>query len=290
MVARIVDSRARVARDGGDPRRDCGDGLVGDAGKLLSVLGAAEQLTERAVRCRHLVEMAVDQHIGKAAFLLHALGERFVAVVDVADIDDQVGLERFQRLEIDLGIATPGEPRNFTDAGQFVITFKAPSGTKLTVTEQEVANLERLIKEIVRPKDLAIIVDNIGVDNGFSAVYTSNAAMHTGFVQVGLKPEHSIGSYEYIRRIKKRMGEEMPELTPFFSTGSLVDAVVSMGAPAPIDVQVVGATSASTIEWLKRLQASCACRPPSPTCSCLRTSITRLCGLTSIAFTRRSSA
>jgi multidrug efflux pump subunit AcrB len=128
-----------------------------------------------------------------------------------------------------------------TDAGQFVITFKAPSGTKLTVTEQEVANLETLIKELVRPEDLAIIVDNIGVDNGFSAVYTSNAAMHTGFVQVGLKPEHQIGSYEYIRRIKKRMGEEMPELTPFFSTGSLVDAVVSMGAPAPIDVQVVGA-------------------------------------------------
>src|ERR1700691_4316407 len=132
-----------------------------------------------------------------------------------------------------------------TDAGQFVITFKAPSGTKLTVTVREVANLEGLIKEIVRPEDLAIIVDNIGVDNGFSAVYTSNAAMHTGFVQVGLKPEHQIGSYEYIRRIKKRMGEEMPELTPFFSPGTLVDAVVSMGAPAPIDVQIVGANLAA---------------------------------------------
>src|SRR5579862_1717703 len=128
-----------------------------------------------------------------------------------------------------------------TDAGQFVITFKAPSGTKLTVTEREVANLESLIKEIVRPEDLGIIVDNIGVDNGFSAVYTSNAAMHTGFVQVGLQPEHRIGSYEYIRQIKKRIAYEMPEITPFFSTGSLVDAVVSMGAPAPIDVQVVGA-------------------------------------------------
>jgi len=128
-----------------------------------------------------------------------------------------------------------------TDAGQFVITFKAPSGTKLTVTEKEAANLERLIKEIVRPEDLGAIVDNIGVDNGFSAVYTSNAAMHTGFIQVGLRPEHRVGSYEYIRQIKKRMAAEMPELTPFFSTGSLVDAVVSMGAPAPIDVQVVGA-------------------------------------------------
>jgi multidrug efflux pump subunit AcrB len=131
-----------------------------------------------------------------------------------------------------------------TDAGQFVITFKAPSGTKLTVTEREVAHLESLIKGIVRPDDLAIIVDNIGVDNGFSAVYTSNAAMHTGFVQVGLQPGHGIGSYEYISQIKKRMAQEMPELTPFFSTGSLVDAVVSMGAPAAIDVQIVGANLA----------------------------------------------
>jgi multidrug efflux pump subunit AcrB len=132
-----------------------------------------------------------------------------------------------------------------TDAGQFVITFKAPSGTKLTVTERKVANLESLIKAIVRPGDLAILVDNIGVDNGFSAVYTSNAAMHTGFVQVGLQPGHSIGSYEYISRIKKRMAQEMPEITPFFSTGSLVDAVVSMGAPAAIDVQIIGADLAA---------------------------------------------
>jgi multidrug efflux pump subunit AcrB len=66
--------------------------------------------------------------------------------------------------------------------------------------------------------------------------------MHTGFVQVGLQPGHRIGSYEYIRQIKTRMAQEMPQLTPFFSTGSLVDAVVSMGAPAPIDVQVVGAS------------------------------------------------
>ena len=128
-----------------------------------------------------------------------------------------------------------------TDAGQFVITFKAPSGTKLTVTEKKVAGMETLIKQVVRPEDLGIIVDNIGVDNGFSAVYTSNAAMHTGFIQVGLKPEHRVGSYEYINKIKKLMADEMPEITPFFSTGSLVDAVVSMGAPAPIDVQVVGA-------------------------------------------------
>jgi hypothetical protein len=60
------------------------------------------------------------------------------------------------------------------------VSLKAPSGTKLTATEKEVAKAENLIKAIVQPDDLGILVDNIGVDNGFSAVYTPNAAMHTG--------------------------------------------------------------------------------------------------------------
>ena len=77
-----------------------------------------------------------------------------------------------------------------TDAGQFVINIKAPSGTKLDVTEKEVVRAEALIKSVVSADDLGIVVDNIGVDNGFSAIYTPNAAMHTGFIQVGLKPGH----------------------------------------------------------------------------------------------------
>jgi multidrug efflux pump subunit AcrB len=128
-----------------------------------------------------------------------------------------------------------------TDAGQFVINIKAPSGTRLVVTEQEVARAEAIIKQVVQPTDLGIIVDNIGVDNGFSAIYTPNAAMHTGFIQVGLTPGHEIGSYAYIARIKRRLADEMPELATYFSTGSLVDAVVNMGAPAPIDIQISGA-------------------------------------------------
>ena len=128
-----------------------------------------------------------------------------------------------------------------TDAGQFVINIKAPSGTKLEITENEFAKVEQLIRQVIAPKDLGIIVDNIGVDNGFSAIYTPNAAMHTGFIQVGLTPDHRVGSYAYIRKIKRLLAEQMPELSAYFSTGSLVDAVVNMGAPAPIDIQISGA-------------------------------------------------
>ena len=64
--------------------------------------------------------------------------------------------------------------------------------------------------------------------------------MHTAVVQASLKPGHRVGSYEYIARVKRRMREDMPELAAFFSSGSLVDAVVNMGMPAPIDLQVSG--------------------------------------------------
>jgi multidrug efflux pump subunit AcrB len=127
-----------------------------------------------------------------------------------------------------------------TDAGQFVVSVKAPSGTALTDTEAEVARLEQLIRKTVLPSDMGLIVSNIGVDPGFSAVYTANAAMHTAVVQASLNPGHRIGTYDYISRVKRRMADEMPELTAFFSSGSLVDGVVNMGMPAPIDLQISG--------------------------------------------------
>jgi multidrug efflux pump subunit AcrB len=127
-----------------------------------------------------------------------------------------------------------------TDAGQFVINVKAPSGTRLTDTEQEIAKLEAMIRTVIPQEDLGIIVSNIGVDPGFSAIYTTNAAMHTAFVQVGLKEGHRTPSEVCVSRVKERMRTEMPELAAFFSSGSLIDAILNLGKIAPIDVQIVG--------------------------------------------------
>jgi multidrug efflux pump subunit AcrB len=127
-----------------------------------------------------------------------------------------------------------------TDAGQFVINLKAPSGTRLAITENEVAKVENLIRQVVLPEDFGMIVSNIGATPDYSAIYTTNSAMHTAFVQVSLKDDHKIGSYEYIARVKEKMRTEMPELTPYFQSGGMVDAVLNLGLPAPIDVQVAG--------------------------------------------------
>jgi multidrug efflux pump subunit AcrB len=127
-----------------------------------------------------------------------------------------------------------------TDPGQFVINVKAPSGSRLEVSNQYIARVEQDIRQVIAPNDLGMIVSNIGITPDLSAIYTSNSSTDTAFVQVSLKEEHSIGSYEYMRRVRRKLSEDLPELNTYFQAGGLVDAVINLGLPAPIDVQVKG--------------------------------------------------
>ena len=125
-----------------------------------------------------------------------------------------------------------------TDPGQFVINVRMPSGTRLEVSNDYIARVENVIRGVVKPADLGMIVSNIGVYPDLSAIYTTNASMDTAFVQTSLKEDHSIGSYEYMRRVQDALSREMPELTCYYQAGGLVDSVINQGLPAPIDVQV----------------------------------------------------
>jgi multidrug efflux pump subunit AcrB len=127
-----------------------------------------------------------------------------------------------------------------TDPGQFVINLKAPSGTRVEVTQDYVKQVEDIIRNAVPPNELQIIVANIGLTTDFSAIYTSNAGPHTAFVQVSLKEGHKTGSYEYMRRVRQQLSEKLPQLSTYFQSGGLVDAVINLGLPAPIDIQVSG--------------------------------------------------
>ena len=125
-----------------------------------------------------------------------------------------------------------------TDPGQFVINLKAPTGTRVELTDKYVSLVENDIRSVVAPDELGMIVSNIGVTTDFSAMYTSNSGQHTATIQVRLKEGHETGSYEYMRRVRRKLAEDLPELATYFQSGGLVDAVINLGLPAPIDVQV----------------------------------------------------
>jgi hydrophobic/amphiphilic exporter-1 (mainly G- bacteria), HAE1 family len=141
-----------------------------------------------------------------------------------------------------------------TDPGQFVINVKAPTGTRLENTEAYVKQIEQIIREEVPSNELDVVVANIGVTPGFSSMYTSNSGQHTATVQASLKEKHKIGSYEYMDRVRKRLAKELPQVNAYFQSGGLADAVLNLGLPAPIDVQVSG----SNIEEAHRIATEIA--------------------------------
>ena len=142
-----------------------------------------------------------------------------------------------------------------TDPGQFVINLKAPTGSRVELTEGYVNKLENIVRDVVPKNELQIIVSNIGVTPDFSSIYTPNSAPHTAFVQVSLKGGHKVGSYEYMRRVRERIASELPQLTTYFQSGGLVDAVINLGLPAPIDVQVSGSNMQQTYAVASQLAA-----------------------------------
>ena len=125
-----------------------------------------------------------------------------------------------------------------TDAGQFTISLKAPTGSRIEVTNDYVAKVEDLIKKTIAPADFHMTVSNIGVVPDFSSLYTSNSGAYTATIQTELTPEHRVGSYEYMAEVQSRLNRQYPELRAFFQTGSMVDAIINTGMPAPIDIQV----------------------------------------------------
>ncbi|MDQ2835419.1 MAG: efflux RND transporter permease subunit [Acidobacteriota bacterium] len=147
-----------------------------------------------------------------------------------------------------------------TDPGQFVVNVKVPAGTRIEVTDDYIAKMEQDIRDVVPPRDLNMIVSNIGVTPDLSAIYTSNSSMNTAFIQVSLKEDHKTGSYAYMQKARERLTRDFPDVQTYFQAGGLVDSVVNQGKPAPIDIQIGGnnlkqsfAIAQATAAKLKRL-------------------------------------
>ena len=126
-----------------------------------------------------------------------------------------------------------------TDAGQFTVNLKAPTGSRIELSEQYVAKVENLIRNTVG-HDFKMVVSNIGMVPDFSALYTSNSGPYTATVQSALQGDHKVSSFEYMDRVREQISQQFPDVRTFFQSGSMVDATLNSGMPAPIDVQITG--------------------------------------------------
>lgn len=138
------------------------------------------------------------------------------------------------------------------DAGQFQISVRMPSGTRIEKTETRLAEIEDLlIQEIGTPdpwpeerhpsSNLRMLITNIGVLMDWPAAYTPNTGPMDAFVLVQLKGKPGTpGTFEYVDRLRASLNERFPAVEFSFDTGGMLTAALNQGEPAPIHIQVSG--------------------------------------------------
>ncbi|MGO9605744.1 MAG: efflux RND transporter permease subunit [Candidatus Binataceae bacterium] len=140
-----------------------------------------------------------------------------------------------------------------TDAGKFIIHMRSPAGTRIEVTQALAQRVERVIREVIPPNEIGTVVENLGLAPSISAIYSSNSGEDTGEIMTTLQAGHQGSTFHYMDILKRELPRKVPEVTAFFSSGSIIDAVLNFGLPAPIDIQVSGPDYGPLFEVAQRI-------------------------------------
>lgn len=127
-----------------------------------------------------------------------------------------------------------------TDAGQFTIHVRAPTGLRIELTETMVAGVEKLIQETIPEAERKLVISNIGVLLDWPAAYTPNSGPHDAFILVQLAESRRRSSFDYVALLRERLPAAFPGVEFDFDTGGMLTAALNGGLPSPINIQVEG--------------------------------------------------
>ncbi len=135
------------------------------------------------------------------------------------------------------------------DAGQMTLHVRAAPGTRIEVAEHLFQNVEDTIREVVPPKQLGGIIDNIGLpasNYNFAFGDGTFVAYNDGQILVTLAAGHG-STFGYERTLRRVLAQRFPSAIFYFQPADMITQILDFGVPAQIDVQVSGRNSAKDL-------------------------------------------
>ena len=142
------------------------------------------------------------------------------------------------------------------DAGQLRLHVTAPSGTRIEVTEEYFGKVEEEIRKIIPPDEIDMLMDNIGLNPvAYTLAFGDSATTGSwnGEILISLKPERKHSTQEYQAILRDKLKEKFPNLTFFFQPADMVNQILNLGLPTPIDVRVMGYDNENNLKIAKEL-------------------------------------
>ncbi len=128
------------------------------------------------------------------------------------------------------------------DAGQMRLHVRAPAGSRIEVTAQYFARVEKAVREIVGNDQVKTLLDNIGLPySGMNMAIGDTATVGTmdGEILIALSENHT-PTAAHVADLRRELPRRFPDCQFFFQAADIVNQVLNFGQPAPIDVRIVG--------------------------------------------------
>jgi CzcA family heavy metal efflux pump len=146
------------------------------------------------------------------------------------------------------------------DSGQIAIHVRPPVGTRIENASAMFGDIEQEIRRTIPAKELTSIVDNIGLPtSSINTVYNNSGMIgyQDGDIYVSLDEKHH-PTAGYIRKLRERLPAAFPGATFSFLPADIVSQILNFGAPAPLDLQIIGpnrkADEAYALELLRKMR------------------------------------
>ncbi|MDE2374729.1 MAG: efflux RND transporter permease subunit, partial [Hyphomicrobiales bacterium] len=128
------------------------------------------------------------------------------------------------------------------DGGQILMHVRTHVGMRVEETARQFAEIEKVIREIIPPREFETVVDNIGFPiSSINKTYNNTGTIGTedGEVQIKLADGHR-PTREYVRMLREELPARFPGTTFSFLPADIISQILNFGAPAPIEVQIRG--------------------------------------------------
>ncbi len=135
--------------------------------------------------------------------------------------------------------------RNFfpeVDAGQIKLHVRGPTGMRVEDTAALVDHVEAALREVIPPGEIASVVDNVGLPvSSINMTYDNSGTVGSNDADIllSLTPQHA-PTARYVAELRGRLPAQFPGTSFAFLPADIVSQILNFGAPAPIDVQIVG--------------------------------------------------
>ncbi|QHV95513.1 efflux RND transporter permease subunit [Spirosoma endbachense] len=143
------------------------------------------------------------------------------------------------------------------DAGQIKLHLRAPAGTRLETAEQVAAQTAEIVREVIPEDEVGSIISNIGLTSErYNFIFTDNSSVGSSDAEllISLNEERSHPTDDYVRELRARLREEMPDVTYFFLPADIVSQILNFGLTSAIDVQVSGFDRANNLKVAREMR------------------------------------